>query len=69
MSTSSYRMTPPSLPSSSHRAHAIIGYGPETIYGDPTTYVTGKVEYRRNISAYKEGIVHKLYINREAKSD
>ena len=39
-----HQRAPSPLPSFDHRAHNVIVYGPETVYGNQTTNVTGKVE-------------------------
>ena len=38
-----------SPPLSEHRVHTIICYGPETVYGDSTTYVIGTAEDKKKI--------------------
>ena len=56
--------------------YAVIGYGIETFYRDPNTYVTGTAEENNNdigvkarISEYKAGIEKKSDRNWEAECD
>ena len=46
-------MNPPYLLSFVHHTRVIIVYGPEIVYRDPATYVTGTEEDERNISEQK----------------